>query len=230
MTDETPSEPTPAPPMPQAEAPTEAAPVIADTASEPSTAGFAPPPPNAPADAAAPPHRSSHFLVPKWLGLVVGGLLLAALGFGIGWAVAPDHHGGDRWSDRGSGMPQGRTPGAGLPFGGQGMPGIGGRGSGGMIAPRRTGAYLGVATQAPTGGSGAQIARVSSGSPADGAGLKVDDVVTKVDDTTIASPSDLVQAVTSHKVGDEVTITYTRGGNSATVKVKLADRSTISTQ
>ena len=50
-------------------------------------------------------------------------------------------------------------------------------------------------------------------------------MVTKIDDTTVADDDDLIRAVRAHKPGDEVTVTYTRDGNSAQVKVTLGDRS-----
>ncbi|MFN8036337.1 MAG: PDZ domain-containing protein [Acidimicrobiia bacterium] len=218
MTDETPSEE--ARGEPAAEEPTVAAPIAAPP--EPGAYGYATTPP--------PPRHATHFMVPKWVGLLLAGLLLAGVGFGVGWAVA-DHRGNDGNDDRvAARVPGGLSPGngsSGNGFGGR-MP-IGGGDMPGRIG-RSSGPYLGVVTQAPSDGSGAQVVRVANGSPADGAGLKADDVITKVDDTAISSPSDLVKAVTGHKVGDEVTITYTRGSDTKTLTVKLANRSDISTQ
>ena len=54
--------------------------------------------------------------------------------------------------------------------------------------------FLGVADQdAPNGG--AQVGKVTAGSPAATAGLEVDDVVTQLGRTPITSSSDLVNAV-----------------------------------
>ena len=64
-----------------------------------------------------------------------------------------------------------------------------------------------------------------AGSPAAEAGLKSGDVVTKIGDTTVADDDDLIRAIRAQKPGDEVTVTYTRDGNSAQVKVTLGDRS-----
>src|SRR5947207_2142085 len=44
--------------------------------------------------------------------------------------------------------------------------------------------------------------------------------------TAVSSPADLAQQVRSHQPGDQVTITYTRGGNSTDAPVQLGDRST----
>jgi S1-C subfamily serine protease len=83
-----------------------------------------------------------------------------------------------------------------------------------------------VATQPATAGQqGAQVANVASGSPAAGAGLQQGDVITAVDGTTVSSPADLARLVRSHQPGDQVTITYSRGGNSTDAPVQLGDRS-----
>lgn len=241
MSDETPSEdapnatPTDSPAsvdVPTDEAPTAVNPAVGVAAPGSVDAGFAAAPaPPLYAGVPAPPAKSTHFLVPKWLGLVVAGVVLAGAGFGIGWAVAPRHHNSVERIATGPRGGFGLGSGGGnpaLPYGG-GPGSAFGNGSSGTVTPS-TGAYLGVVTQSASSGSGAQVVRVANGSPADGAGLKADDVITKVNDTSVSSPQDLVQAVESHKAGDQVTITYTRGGTSATATVKLGDRSTTTTQ
>ena len=69
---------------------------------------------------------------------------------------------------------------------------------------------------------GAQLGEVTPGGAADKAGLKAGDVVTSVDSHPIASGDALVAAVRSHRPGDDVKITYHRGGQTATLTVKLA--------
>ena len=66
---------------------------------------------------------------------------------------------------------------------------------------------------------------MANGSPAAGAGLQAGDVITAVDGTAVSSPVDLAQQVRSHQPGDQVTITYSRGGNSTDAQVQLGDRS-----
>ncbi|MDQ1375793.1 MAG: hypothetical protein QOJ09_3131 [Actinomycetota bacterium] len=80
--------------------------------------------------------------------------------------------------------------------------------------------FLGVSLQDTTGGAG--VADVVTGSPADNAGLQPGDVVTKVDGTSVASSSDMVAAIRTHKVGDTITITWTRNGHTMTGTAKLA--------
>jgi putative serine protease PepD len=83
-------------------------------------------------------------------------------------------------------------------------------------------AYLGVAIDATA--STAKIASVKAATPAAQAGLKAGDVVTAVDETSIASGDDLTRAIDSHKPGDTITLKYRRGGSEHTVDLKLATR------
>ncbi|HEU0336274.1 MAG TPA: trypsin-like peptidase domain-containing protein [Gaiellaceae bacterium] len=84
-------------------------------------------------------------------------------------------------------------------------------------------AYLGVALGTAEQG-GAAIARVTSGSPADDAGLQAGDVVTAVDGTSVESSADLVSAVAAKQPGDTVTLTVRRDGGSRSVDVTLGNR------
>jgi putative serine protease PepD len=90
--------------------------------------------------------------------------------------------------------------------------------------------YLGVsvATASPNGvtgdGAGALVRQMIPGGPADKAGLKVGDVVTKVDDRRITSLDGLVAAIRSHGVGDAVTLTYTRNGQTSTTRATLTQQ------
>jgi serine protease Do len=59
--------------------------------------------------------------------------------------------------------------------------------------------------------AGALITSVTSGSPADKAGLRPGDVITKLDNVNINTTDDLVSAIGSHQVGDHVQIVYYRG-------------------
>jgi putative serine protease PepD len=85
-------------------------------------------------------------------------------------------------------------------------------------------AYLGVFVGASSVRSGAQLAKVRSGSPAAAAGLKAGDVITGFGGQTITSPGDLTSAVGTKKPGDKVTVTYVRGGQTKTTEVTLAAR------
>ncbi|MEU9474230.1 trypsin-like peptidase domain-containing protein [Streptomyces sp. NPDC048191] len=67
-------------------------------------------------------------------------------------------------------------------------------------------------------------AAVESGGPADKAGLKPGDVITKLDDMVIDSGPTLIGEIWTHKPGDKVTITYTRGGQEHTTQLSLGAR------
>ena len=72
---------------------------------------------------------------------------------------------------------------------------------------------------------GALVREVMPGGPADKAGLKDGDLITKVDDRTLDNGVALIAAIRSHRIGDSVTLTVTdeRGGNERTVDVTLAE-------
>ncbi|MBV7698772.1 S1C family serine protease [Streptomyces sp. TRM70350] len=65
---------------------------------------------------------------------------------------------------------------------------------------------------------------VEAGGPADKAGLRPGDVITKLDDTVIDSGPTLIGEIWTHKPGDKVTITYERDGRTHTVEVTLGAR------
>ncbi|MFA3877171.1 S1C family serine protease [Streptomyces sp. MMCC 100] len=65
---------------------------------------------------------------------------------------------------------------------------------------------------------------VEKGGPADDAGLKPGDVITKLDDRVIDSGPTLIGEIWTHKPGDEVTVTYERGGKQHTTEVTLGSK------
>ena len=196
------------------------------TASVPSTAASpAAPPPD------APPERRGGILVPTWAAIVVAVLLIGGLGFAIGYWT-----GDDDGSDAANASSSQLAPNRQGPFSN------GGGSNGGTVPngerrtatgtgrpPRRSRSSACELENAANNG-GASISSVRAGSPAADAGLKTGDVVTKIDDTTVADDDDLIRAIRAHKPGDEVTVTYTRDGTSAQVKVTLGDRSDATRQ
>ncbi|HEX2053088.1 MAG TPA: PDZ domain-containing protein [Actinomycetota bacterium] len=68
---------------------------------------------------------------------------------------------------------------------------------------------------------GVTVARVLPNSGADEGGLENGDIITDVEGTRISSMDDLTNAIESRRVGDRVTITYERNGESRTAEVEL---------
>jgi putative serine protease PepD len=85
-------------------------------------------------------------------------------------------------------------------------------------------AFLGIALQDAPSQRGAAVTEVRPGTPAADAGLRVGDVITKVEDREIASADKLSAAINARSPGDTISITYMRDGESHTVEVKLTNR------
>ena len=85
-------------------------------------------------------------------------------------------------------------------------------------------AYLGISVGDTANGTGAQIEKVVSGSPADTAGLQAGDVVTVIDGTSISDANDLTASISTRAPGDKVTLTITRNGSSKSIAVTLGVR------
>ncbi len=83
-------------------------------------------------------------------------------------------------------------------------------------------AFLGVTTEAASGG--VKVAEVSKSSAAEKAGIKKDDIITKVGNEKITSPEVLADVIALKKPADEVKITYKRDGKENTSKVILGNR------
>jgi serine protease Do len=80
-------------------------------------------------------------------------------------------------------------------------------------------ALLGVETDKVN--EGVKITNITDESGADKAGLKEDDIITKVDDKKIEDPDDLTKAIRAHKPGDKVNITYLRDKKEQKVTAEL---------
>ena len=91
----------------------------------------------------------------------------------------------------------------------------------------RTEGYLGVSVlDRNDGGLGAMIAEVSPGSPADLAGMKVDDVVIQADGSPVDGQPALVAAIRDKSPGDTIKIDVLRDGERITLTAKLIERPT----
>jgi putative serine protease PepD len=87
---------------------------------------------------------------------------------------------------------------------------------------RRTviGAELSNSYQNPNGG--VQVSTISGGGPADHAGLKAGDVLTRLNGRPLDQPADLIALVRKYPPGAAVTVVYQRDGDTHTTQVTLA--------
>ena len=73
--------------------------------------------------------------------------------------------------------------------------------------------------------SGAIVTNVEPGSAADAAGIRVEDIVTSIDDTPIEDSGDLLAALRDYQPGDTAQVTVVRqSGNEETLNVTLDER------
>lgn len=88
-------------------------------------------------------------------------------------------------------------------------------------------AMLGVVTEKTD--EGVEINEVSDESAAEKAGLKENDIITKIDNEKIESPDELSKVIRKHKPGDKVTVTYLRDKKEQKATVELGKFKGIST-
>jgi putative serine protease PepD len=85
---------------------------------------------------------------------------------------------------------------------------------------------MGISVDMNYSGDGAMIAKTAGaivpGGAAAKAGLKSGDIITEIDGRAITSSEELIVAIRSHNVGEEIEVTYKRGGTSKTVRLTLS--------
>src|SRR5207244_13546094 len=92
-------------------------------------------------------------------------------------------------------------------------------GIGGYDVDRRLAAYYGIESR-----HGVFAAEITPGSPAEGAGLQVGDVVTSIGGTPLTGGADLVEALRERTIGDSIEIEAERRGQRVHVKATLGAR------
>lgn len=70
--------------------------------------------------------------------------------------------------------------------------------------------------------AGVLVSEVIADGPAEDAGLKAGDVITKIDDEDIADPDELIDVLNDYEDGDTVTVEFVRKGKTESVDVELA--------
>ncbi len=87
-------------------------------------------------------------------------------------------------------------------------------------------AMLGILTSKSD--DGVKVTDVTKESGAEKAGLKKDDIITKVGDKAVKEPADLITAISNYKPSDKVDITYKRDGKENKTSAVLGENKTRS--
>src|SRR6266536_1618942 len=75
--------------------------------------------------------------------------------------------------------------------------------------------------------AGAVVDSISSGSPADDAGIQRGDVIVQIGDEQVKNGGGVATAVRKHHPGDKVSVVFVRGSDRKTVEVTLTERSDV---
>jgi membrane-associated protease RseP (regulator of RpoE activity) len=75
--------------------------------------------------------------------------------------------------------------------------------------------------------AGLVVAAVEPGSPAEHAGLKTDDLITKLDDQLLINPEQLRDLIRMHDAGQTVTVTLLREGQEMKIAPKLVEHEVV---
>jgi len=86
------------------------------------------------------------------------------------------------------------------------------------------GAYLGTVPDMTDNPGGVRLLGVRAGSPAEKAGLRGDDIITRIGDTSVTDLEAMTQALRSHHPGDTVSVVVRRGNQTTTLQAVLGER------
>ena len=89
---------------------------------------------------------------------------------------------------------------------------------------RGYGAYLGTVPDMTDSPGGVRLLGVRAGSPAEKAGLRGDDIITKIGETSVPDLEAMTQALRNHRPGDTVTVVVRRGTETTTLRAVLGER------
>jgi hypothetical protein len=96
--------------------------------------------------------------------------------------------------------------------------------SAGPATPGGYGAYLGTIPDMTDSPGGVRLVGVRAGSPAEQAGLRGDDIITRIGDMNVPDLQAMTDALRSHKPGDKVEIVVRRGDATTTLRATLGQR------
>jgi hypothetical protein len=97
--------------------------------------------------------------------------------------------------------------------------------AGGPVLTPGYGAYLGTVPDMSGTPGGVRLTAVRAGSPAEQAGLRGDDIITRIGDMDVPDLQAMTDALRAHKPGDVVDIVVRRGDSTTTVRATLGRRS-----
>ena len=83
-------------------------------------------------------------------------------------------------------------------------------------------AFVGIMPVNAEGRDGVRIDSVTADSPADNSGLRINDIILKIDDTVTNDRTQLRAKLAKHEPGDRVTLTVVRGEKEMTIDLELA--------
>ncbi len=147
----------------------------------------------------------------RWAVIVLAAIIVAMVSCSIGtWTGGIIGYLLGRHSMPGASAPRGEM----LPYPAAPMPD-------GLPRPAGGGPWLGVAYRMEEGG--ALIVEVIPGSPAERAGLRPGDLVTRVDGERVDRAHPLADLVMRHRPGETITLTFERDGERQEVEVTLGD-------
>jgi hypothetical protein len=86
------------------------------------------------------------------------------------------------------------------------------------------GAYLGTVPDMTDNPGGVRLLGVRAGSPAEKAGLRGDDIITRIGETSVIDLDSMTQALRSHHPGDTVSVVVRRGDQTTTLQAVLGER------
>jgi serine protease Do len=72
---------------------------------------------------------------------------------------------------------------------------------------------------------GAYVIEVVTDGPSDQAGVKAQDIITKIDDTRLANGTELSKVIEKKSVGSTVTVIINRNGKEKTIRIPLGNQS-----
>lgn len=84
--------------------------------------------------------------------------------------------------------------------------------------------WMGIGIDQEFEGPGIRLTQVAEGSPAEGAGLAIGDVILRFDGVEIKTPMDLIGVIRKHAIGDAVSIVYVREGTEITGKLTFGKK------